>query len=89
MLGVTLSTPIAVAPLQYCIYDTVMPNEKVWIRVQERKQRIQKRRNDLIVSLARDGVPYGEIAEIVRVDKSSISRLMKYGKNISKSVPAS
>lgn len=50
---------------------------------------IREKRNELIKSLAKEGLSYGEISEIIRLDKPSISRIARFGKNISKPVAAS
>lgn len=50
----------------------------LWITAQKgRKSKLKQRRNLLVKELAREGLSYGDIGWIVRVDKASAYRIVK------------
>ncbi len=55
-----------------------MTKKGLWITAQkEREIKIKARRNALVLTLATEGLSYGDIAEIVRIDKGTAYRVVK------------
>ena len=58
------------------------------VRAETREEQIISTRNQLVRSLKEGGFSYGEIEQIIRIDKGGASRVVRFGKNISKHVTA-
>lgn len=55
----------------------------VWIKPEEREELLKKRRIEVIQKLDKDGLTVTDIAFIMNVNKSSISRMLRFGRNVS------
>lgn len=76
-------------------YTACMAKGNMWTtKNKERQTALKAIRNELITKLAKDGSSYGalsfgEIAIVFNTTPASVSRLVRFGKNVSKPVTVS
>lgn len=59
-----------------------MPSIDLWIEQKAREKKLKDRRNSIIRDLAVESFGPTDIAFIMNLNKSSVSRLLRLGKNV-------